>query len=318
MARIVFMGTPEFAVDTLRAVSQAHTVAGVVTQPDRPAGRGRALEPPPVKQFAVQAGLPVIQPARLREPAALAQLQAWAPELIVVAAFGQILRPAVLDLPPHGCLNVHGSLLPRHRGAAPIAAAILAGDPVTGITIMRMDPGLDTGPMLAQRSLAILPDNTTGSLTQRLAPLGAALLLEVIPDYIAGRLTPVPQPEGSATYAPQLKKEDGRLDFTRPATELERRVRAFDPWPGAFAPWPDPATGQPRQLKILRAAVLAEQVGEIGQVVATPQGPAVSAGVGSLLLREVQPAGKRPMPAADFVRGARGFMGARLLWPAPG
>src|SRR5258708_36432532 len=227
MARIVFMGTPEFAVAPLRALAEAHTVLGVVTQPDRPSGRGRPLEAPPVKQFAVQAGLPIIQPQRLRVPEALAQLQAWAPELIVVAAFDQILRPAVLDLPPHGCLNIHGSLLPRHRGAAPIAAAILAGDSQTGITIMRMDPGLDTGPMLASRGLDILPDDTTGTLTERLAPLGAGLLLDVIPDYLAGRLQPMTQDEPLATYTPQLKKEDGRLDFTRPVIELERRVRAL-------------------------------------------------------------------------------------------
>ncbi len=312
MARIVFMGTPEFAVATLRALAEAHTVLGVVTQPDRPSGRGRPLEAPPVKQFAVQAGLPIIQPQRLREPEALAQLQAWAPELIVVAAFGQILRPAVLDLPPHGCLNIHGSLLPRHRGAAPIAAAILAGDSQTGITIMRMDPGLDTGPMLASRGLDILPDDTTGTLTERLAPLGAGLLLDVIPDYLAGRLQPMAQDESFATYAPQLKKEDGRLDFTRPVIELERRVRALLPWPGAFVVWPDLAGGAPRPLRVLRAAVLDQRAAAAGEVVATPQGPAVGADSGALLLLEVQPPGKRPMSGADFARGARGFIGSHL------
>jgi methionyl-tRNA formyltransferase len=311
MARIVFMGTPDFAVAILRALTQAHTVAGVVTQPDRPAGRGRRLEPLPVKQFAVEAGLPVIQPQRLREPEAMAQLEAWAPDLIVVAAFGQILRPAVLDLPARGCLNVHASLLPRHRGAAPIAAAILAGDAETGITIMRMDPGLDTGPILAQRSLAIETTDTSGTLAKRLAPLGATLLVEVIPDYLAGRLLPIPQDGSLATYAPQLKKEDGKLDFTRPAYELERRVRAFAPWPGAYADWPDPAGG-PRTLKVLRAGVLEHRVGTAGEVVATPQGPAVGTDSGALLLLEVQPPGKRPMPATDFARGARGFIGSRL------
>ncbi len=312
MARIVFMGTPEFAVVSLRALAAAHTVVGVVTQPDRPAGRGRQLEPSPVKQFSAQAGLPVIQPQRLREPEALAQLQVWAPDLIVVAAFGQILRPAVLDMPPRGCLNVHGSLLPRHRGAAPIAAALLAGDAETGITILRMDPGLDTGPMLASRSLPVAPDDTTGTLTNRLAPLGANLLLEVIPEYLAGRLAPLPQDGSAATYAPQLKKEDGKLDFTQPAAELERRVRALLPWPGAFAAWPDPAGGEARPLKVLRAAVLDRPLGAAGEVVATSQGPAIGTGSGALLLLEVQPPGKRPMPAVDFARGARGFMGTRL------
>jgi methionyl-tRNA formyltransferase len=287
-------------------------VVGVVTQPDRPAGRGRQLEASPVKQFAGQAGLPVIQPQRLREPEALAQMQAWSPDLIVVAAFGQILRPAVLDLPPHGCLNVHGSLLPRHRGAAPIAAAILAGDAETGITIMRMDPGLDTGPMLASRALPIQADDTTGSLTSRLAPLGASLLLETIPEYLVGRLPPVAQEEARATYAPQLKKEDGQLDFTQPASALERRVRALLPWPGAFAVWPDAITGEARQLKVLRAAALDRGVGAVGEVVAMPEGPAVGTPDGALLLLEVQPSGKRPMPAADFARGARGFIGSRL------
>jgi methionyl-tRNA formyltransferase len=312
MARIVFMGTPEFAVASLRALAEAHTVVGVVTQPDRPAGRGRQVEPPPVKQFATQSGLPVIQPQRLREPAALAQLQAWAPELIVVAAFGQILRPAVLDLPPHGCLNVHGSLLPRHRGAAPIAAAILAGDAETGITIMRMEAGLDTGPTLISRALPIRPDDTTETLTQRLAPLGAGLLLEAIAEYLTGRLQPVAQDNERATYAPQLKKEDGKLDFTRPASELERRVRALTPWPGTFAHWPNPVTGEMRTLKILRAAVLDQRIATAGEVAATPHGPAVGADAGALLLLEVQPPGKRPMPAADFARGARGFIGSRL------
>ena len=313
MVRIVFMGTPDFAVATLRALAQAHTIAGVVTQPDRPSGRGRVPQASAVKQFALGAGLPVIQPQRLREPQALAQLQAWTPELIVVAAFGQILRPAVLDLPPHGCLNVHASLLPRHRGAAPITAAILAGDAETGITIMRMDPGLDTGPILAQSSMPVHPDDTTESLSQRLAPLGASLLLQVIPDYLAGQLQPVPQDNALVTYAPQLKKEDGRLDFTRPAVDLERRVRALTPWPGAFAPWPDPAGGPPRALKILRAAVLDQRLGEAGQVVATPLGPAVGCDAGALLLLEVQAPGKRPIPAADFALGARNFIGSRLL-----
>jgi methionyl-tRNA formyltransferase len=312
MARIVFMGTPDFAVASLQALAQAHTILGVVTQPDRPAGRGRQTVPPPVKDFALQAGLPVIQPQRLREPEAMAQLQAWAPELIVMAAFGQILRPAVLDLPPRGCLNVHASLLPRHRGAAPVAAAILAGDAQTGVTIMRIDPGLDTGPILAQRSLTISPDDTTATLTERLASLGADLLLDVIPDYLAGRLQPTLQDDSRATYAPQLKKVDGKLDFTRPAVELERKVRAFNPWPGAYALWPDPAGGPPRPLKVMYAKVLSERVGTSGEVVATPDGPAVGCDAGALILDVVQPPGKRAMPSSQFVNGARSFIGSRL------
>ncbi|MCC6187608.1 MAG: methionyl-tRNA formyltransferase [Anaerolineales bacterium] len=305
------MGTPDFAVPTLTALIQHYSVVGVVTQPDRPAGRGRQLVAPPVKGVALSAGVPVIQPHRLREPQALAQVQAWAPELIVVAAFGQILRPAVLTLPQHGCVNVHASLLPRHRGATPIAAALLAGDAETGVTLMRMDPGLDTGPILAQRTTPIQPDDTTPTLSARIAAVGAELLIEALPAYLAGQLLPRPQDEALATYAPQLKKEDGRLDFTRPAAELARRVRALTPWPGAFALWPGPDGGA-RQLKVLRAAVLAEHSAEAGQVIATPRGPAVGTGSGTLLLIEVQPSGKHPMPAADFARGARGFLDSRL------
>lgn len=308
VANVVFMGTPEFAVPSLQALIETQTVAGVVTQPDRPAGRGQRVVASPVKRIALEAGLPVIQPRTLgvREPEALAQLKAWAPDAIVVCAFGQILKPAVLDLPPHGCLNVHASLLPRHRGAAPIPVAILAGDSETGVTLMRMDAGLDTGPLLARRSEPISPDDTAFALGQRLARLGATLLAEILPGYLAGKLTAEPQDNALATYAPQIKKADGRLDFTRPVVELERRVRAFNPWPGAFALWQD----QP--LRILRAAVAANVEGEPGSVKNTDRGPAIACGSGSLLLLEVQPAGKKPAPAADFVRGARGFIGARL------
>jgi methionyl-tRNA formyltransferase len=304
--RVVFMGTPEFAVPSLRALLQHTRVVGVVTQPDRPAGRGQKLVESPVKQAAREAGVPVIQPQKLSEPAAFAQLAAWQPDLIVVAAFGQILKPAVLDLPPLGCLNVHASLLPRWRGAAPVAAAIAAGDSETGVTLMRMDPGLDTGPLLAKSIEPIRPDDTTGTLTARLAQRGADLLLAALPAYLAGALEPQPQDNALATYAPQLKKEDGRLDFTRSAVELERRVRALTPWPGAFALW----QGQP--LKVLRAALAEGVSGQPGEVLPHAEGVAVACGHGALRLLEVQPAGKRAMPASDFARGARGFIGSRL------
>ena len=297
--RIVFMGSPDFAVPSLEALAGRYPVAGVVTQPDRPAGRGRALLPPAVKEAALRLGLPVMQPEKIRLPEAMAQLQAWAPDLIVVAAFGQILRPAVLNLPHYGCINVHGSLLPRGRGAAPIQAALLAGDTETGITIMKMDPGVDTGPILSQRSLPVATDDTGGTLFAKMAPLGAQLLLETLPHYLSGELAPHPQPEAGATYAPMLKKEDGLLDFNQPAVALERRVRAMQPWPGTSFDW----NGSP--LKVLRASVRDMQSPGVGRRLTVDGCPAVGTSEGILILKEVQPAGKRPMPGKAFLAGAR-------------
>src|ERR1051326_976946 len=214
MTRVVFMGSPDFSLPTLKALAQNYEVIGVVTQPDRAAGRGRELKPPPVKVLAQEFSLPIIQPEKLRQPEALEQLRLWNPDLIVVAAFGQILRKDVLDLPRFGCINVHASLLPRWRGAAPINAAILAGDEETGVTIMRMDVGLDTGPILAKRSIRLQPDDTAGSGFQTLSTLGADLLIETLPRWIAGEIQPQAQDDSLATYAPMLKKEEGKLDFT--------------------------------------------------------------------------------------------------------
>ncbi len=298
---IVFMGSPDFALPSLRALTQHYHIAGVVTQPDRASGRGRELKPPPVKTLALELGLPIIQPQKLREPEAMAQLQAWKPDLIVVAAFGQILKKDVLDLPRFGCVNVHASLLPRWRGAAPINAAILAGDEETGVTIMQMDVGLDTGPMLAKRSIRLNPDDTAGSVFQALSTLGADLLLETLPDYMDGKIIPQPQPEEGATYAPMLKKEDGRLDFFKPASELERRVRAMNPWPGAFMEL-DGAI-----LKVHRAHVDAGNA-SAGQRLVVQNQPAVGAGGGILILDEVQPAGKKPMSGTSFLAGARNWL----------
>jgi methionyl-tRNA formyltransferase len=297
------MGSPEFAVPSLKALAARYPVVGVVTQPDRPAGRGRVLTPPPVKILAQELGLPVIQPERLRRPEAMQQLRDWAPELIVVAAFGQILRPEVLDLPRFGCINVHGSLLPRWRGAAPIQAALLYDDRQTGITIMCMDPGVDTGPMLSQAGLDILPADTAGSLSLRMAELGSRLLVETLPAYLEGSLQPQAQDEQGATYAPMLKKEDGLLDFTQPASELANRVRAFNPWPGAYLLW----QGQP--LKIHRAAAIPSADANLlpGRQVVFQGQPAVATGDGWLVLQEVQPAGKKVMPGKGFLQGARGW-----------
>ena len=298
--RIVFMGSPEFALPSLRALAAEYQVVGVVTQPDRAAGRGHTLKQPPVKTLALELGLPIMQPEKLRAPEAAQQLRDWSPDLIVVAAYGQILKPDILNLPRHGCLNVHASLLPRWRGAAPINAAILAGDEETGVTIMQMDTGLDTGAMLAKKLLRISADLTAGALTQTLSTLGADLLRESLPDILAGKLIPMPQDNSLATYAPQLKKEDGRLDFARPAAELERRVRAMSPWPGAWFEW----AGGP--LKVGRVSIVSgNQAGGVATRFTREGRPAVQTSEGALVLEEVQPAGKKAMSGKSFLAGAR-------------
>jgi len=308
MARVVFMGTPEFAVPTLWALAEHQQVTGVVTQPDRQAGRGRTLVESPVKQVAMERGLPIFQPENLGGPEPLAHLAAWRPDAVVVAAFGQLLPVTVLDLPPHGCLNVHASLLPRYRGAAPIAAAILSGDAVTGITIMRMDEGLDTGPILAQAECPIAHDDTTGSMTDKLAELGADLLLKTLDGWLAGTVEARPQDDAQATYCSQLEKEDGLLDWLKPAAYLDRQMRACDPWPGAFTRW------QGKRLKVLRARPLPgwQGKGQPGQVLEIGKGIGVATGEGALELLEVQLAGKKPMPAAVFARGQRDLIGGLL------
>jgi methionyl-tRNA formyltransferase len=294
------MGSPDFAISSLRALANVHEVVGVITQPDRASGRGRTLKPPPVKTLAQELNLPIMQPEKLKQPDAMEQLTAWSPDLVVVAAFGQILKKDVLDLPKYGCINVHASLLPRWRGAAPINAAILHGDDETGVTIMQMDVGLDTGPMLAKRSIRILPDDTAGSAFEALSTLGADLLIETLPDYLSGKIQPTPQPDEGATYAPMLKKEDGRLDFTQDVNDLERRVRAFNPWPGTFMDFDG------TNLKVHRAhvepgnALAGERLVEQNQ-------PAVGARGGILVLDEVQPAGKKSMSGKSFLSGARNW-----------
>ncbi len=300
VTRVVFMGSPDFAVPVLRRLAERYEVAGVVTQPDRPAGRGRQLRPPSIKLLAEQIGLPLVQPPKLRQPEAMEQLRAWAPDLIVVAAFGQILRPDVLNLPSQGCINVHASLLPRWRGAAPIQAAILAGDDETGVTIMRMDEGVDTGGILARRALAIQPDETAGLLAERLSQAGAALLMETLPGYLSGELQPQQQDNSAATYSPMLKKEDGLLDPQRPAEELARRVRAFNPRPGTFL------QGDGGALKVHRAHA---EAGDPAPGVRTIYLglPAIGTTKGMLVLDEVQPPGKKPMNGRAFLAGARNW-----------
>jgi len=294
------MGSPDFALPSLQALANTYEVVGVVTQPDRASGRGRELKPPPVKVLAQELNIPIMQPEKLKQPDAMEQLQQWGPDLIVVAAFGQILRKDVLELSKYGCINVHASLLPRWRGAAPINAAILAGDDETGVTIMQMDVGLDTGPMLSKRSIRIKPDDTAGSVFQTLSTLGAGLLVETLPGYLSGEITPQPQPDEGETYAPMIKKEEGRLDFTQDVYSLERRVRAFNPWPGTFMDLDGV------NLKIHRAHVEQENASDGERLIVENQ-PAVGARGGILVLDEVQPAGKKSMSGKSFLAGARNW-----------
>ncbi|HRN68109.1 MAG TPA: methionyl-tRNA formyltransferase [Promineifilum sp.] len=311
VARIIFMGTPEFAVPCLTTLIETQTVVGVVTQPDKPAGRGNRLRPSPVKVAAEAAGIPVYQPKSLRKEEAAAPLREWQPDLIVVAAFGQILRPHVLYLSPRGSLNVHASLLPRWRGASPIQHAILAGDETTGVTLMKMDEGLDTGAMYVQESLSIDPRETAATLHDRLAALGAAMLRRHLDDILDGRLSPTPQGDAGFTYAPMIRKEAGEIDWQRDAGSLDRHIRAMTPWPGAFTWW----GGEP--LKVLGARPLDfSPSGVPGQVVFTPEGIIVVAGSGGLLLDTIQAPGKRAMAAEEFVRGHPELAGA-VLGPNP-
>jgi len=296
------MGSPEFSLPALKGLAKNYSMVGVVTQPDRPAGRGRILTPPPVKELAMSLGLPFIQPNRLREAEALAQLQAWQPDLIVVAAFGQILRQNVLDLPLKGCINVHASLLPRWRGAAPIQAVIAAGDPITGVTVMKMDSGVDTGAILSQAPVEITEQDTGETLSSRLSEKGAALLLTTLPGYLDGKIQPQAQDNALATYAPMLKKEDGLLDLNLSAESLARRVRAYLPWPGTYIFWEGDI------LKILRAHIGQSSDARPGEHGVLERRPALGTSQGWLVLDEVQPAGKKPMPGEVFLNGAHNWI----------
>jgi len=309
--KVLFMGSPNFAIPILEGLLAHHQVVGVVTQPDRPAGRGLKLHPPPVKELALAHGIPVFQPESLKREEAVAWIKAKEPDVIVVAAFGQILPPAVLRIPPYGCLNVHASLLPRYRGAAPIQAAILNGDLETGITIILMDEGLDTGPILARKAIPISPEDTAGTLEEKLSRLGAELLLETLPLWVEGKIKPLPQ-EGEPSYTKPVKKEEGLLDWELSAEILARKVRAFNPWPGAFTFW------KGKLLKIWKAVPAASAPGETpGKVFRDSEGVKVACGSGALLLKEIQLEGKNKMGPEEFARGQRDFLGS-ILTPAPG
>ncbi len=310
--RIVFLGTGEIGVPSLRdlAASAAHEVCAVFTQPDRPAGREMKLRPSPIKIVAQQLGLPVCQPEKIRRPDALAELAAVRPQLIVVVAYGQILPKALLDLPPGGCLNIHASLLPHHRGASPINAAILAGDHETGITIMWMDEGLDTGDILLTEPTPIGPHETAGSLHDRLAQLAPAVLHRALALIETGSAPRQKQDHASATYAPKLSRQDGEINWHQSAGEIDCRIRAMTPWPGAFTHLPG---HPPELLKIHRALVAQPYTGGAGTVLgASAEGILVAAETEALLLQEVQVAGGKRLRAADFLRGHSLPMGMRL------
>lgn len=319
MTRLIFMGTADLAAEVLRALCRQPElqILAVVSQPDKPRGRDLKTAPTPVKAVALEEQLPVLQPARARDPQFIKELHALALDLIVVAAYGQILPQALLDIPRHGCLNVHTSLLPRHRGAAPIQWAIMEGDPATGVTIMKMDAGLDTGAMLATVTTAIADDDNAQTLHDRLAVLGAELLVKTIPEYVAGKIIPQPQPAEGVTYARKISKEDGALDWSHPARSLWNRIRAFTPWPGAFTFLPGEA--RPMLLKIWRAEVDSAHSGQPGEILtADKQGVVVACGEQSLRVHELQREGGRRLGAQEFLSGHPLQPGQRfVVSPAP-
>ena len=306
--RLIYMGTPDFAVPPLKAlISAGYEIAAVFTQPDKPRGRSGKMAPTPVKEVAQEAGIPVYTPRRVREEESVDLIRSIAPDVIVVAAFGQIIPVSILEIPPYGCINIHASLLPKYRGAAPIQRAVLDGEKQSGVTIMQMDKGLDTGDILLQRAVELAKDETGGSLFTRLSELGAVTIIEALEELESGRLTPIRQPEQSPTpYAAMLKKEDGCIDWTKDAASIERMIRGMDPWPGAYTHL------EKKQLKLFKAAVEAdpekeERVDEEilpGTVVHVGKDHfTVRTGNGRLKILELQLEGKKRMESAAFLRG---------------
>jgi len=296
------MGTPDFAVPVLEKLSGNFKIAGVITQPDRPSGRGRKLIPSAVKVSAESLNLELLQPGKVNSKSTLEKINNWNPDLIAVAAFGQILSPKLLALPKYGCLNVHASLLPRWRGASPINAAILNGDLNSGVTIMKMAEGLDDGPILAQESTPIQPGETAGSLSERLSSMGADLLVKTIPPFISGEILSTEQDHSKSTYAHLLKRKDGLLDFHQKAGDLARQVRAFSPWPGTYTTWND------QRLIIHQAHAISVTSPGAGVFTRYESNPAIGTGDGILVLDYLQLAGKRKVPGKDFLHGTS-------LWP---
>ncbi|MGE0645816.1 MAG: methionyl-tRNA formyltransferase [Nitrospira sp.] len=307
--RIVFMGTPEFAVPSLDALLKSDDqVVGIVTQPDRPKGRGQQLTPSPVKLIAQREGIPILQPVKMKAQEFLEPLAAWKPDLIAVTAFGRILHPGILSLPPRGCVNVHGSLLPKYRGAAPVQWAVINGETETGITTMLMDEGMDTGAILLQEKLTIMPDDTAGTLAPRLAELGGRLLVETIAQLKAGTVTPKKQDHDLATLAPLLKKEDGLIDWAMKATVLANRVRGLAPWPGAYT-----FCGEERWNIWKAVSTIGATTEKPGTIVAVDkQCILVATGEGRLEVREIQTANSKRMPVSQFLSGHKVVTGTHL------
>ncbi|MCG8419909.1 MAG: methionyl-tRNA formyltransferase [Proteobacteria bacterium] len=296
------MGSPDFAVPALRGLIEHHDVALVMTQPDKRAGRGKRVTAPAVKEVALQAGIPVMQPSSARPPEIAAKLAESGAELGVVVAYGKILPQAVLEAFPRGCINIHGSILPRYRGAAPIQWSIIQGETETGVTIMQLDEGMDTGPMLLVRKMAVEPDDSAGSLATRMAPVGAEAMLEVIDGLAAGTIEPVEQDHSAATYAPMLKKEDGIVDWTQSARQVADRIRGVDPWPGAETSYP--GSGSVERLKLFGPTVIDSLSGRPGQVLGVDErGLIVACGRGACAVATLQAPGRRRMPANTFVSG---------------
>ncbi len=309
--RVVFMGTPAFAVPTLEQLIRNHyQVVAVYTQPDRPSGRGQTLIATPVKAAALQLNLPVVQPARLKSPEAVAELATLKPDLIVVAAYGQILPQAVLDIPLYGCINIHPSLLPKYRGASPVASAILAGDDFTGVSIMLLDAGMDTGPVLVQAAVPISSQDNTGTLTDKLSLVGARLLDEALVAWTRKEIAPRAQNEADVIATALVTKENGEIDWKLPAVEIWRRIRAYNPWPMCYTKW------RGRQLRIIEAEALPFlEMGEVGEVTilsGDETAPVVMTGSGLLAVTRLQIEGKKAMTAAEFLRGQRDFISAVL------
>ena len=306
MTRIVFFGTPSFAEKCLVALHTKYNIIGVVTQPDRPSGRGKTIKSSEVKTSATNFNIPTITPTNINTVSSIDKITKWKPDLIVVAAYGQILKHEILKIPNNGCLNLHASLLPKYRGASPISASIINNDFYTGVTIMQMDNGMDSGPILSQQKININPSDTTGTLTKKLAHIGSNLLCETIPYYISGISQPITQDETLVSYAPKLSKDSGHLDFNKTASYLEKQIRAMSPWPGTYTLF------NKERIKIIEAEVTTGNL-PIGQVNKIDKSVLVGTQEGLLKLLQIQPPGKRVMSALDYSQGHKSFVNSILL-----